>query len=134
MKLSSPEREVERDVFLYRAYLAQKKNGVVLDEIKPSLVPELQAVHMFAEYLASENWSDNIVLELDRQMSRSVDWYHFPAHGCLCLLPRPELGRSPVYPAPGRWPCVHGHNNLDPPQAGQAGPSLERAENDEGPR
>uniref|UniRef100_H0VP58 Coatomer subunit epsilon n=1 Tax=Cavia porcellus TaxID=10141 RepID=H0VP58_CAVPO len=73
VKLTSTEREVERDVFLYRAYLAQRKYGVVLDEIRPSSAPELQAVRMFAEYLAHEARRDAIVAELDREMSRSVD-------------------------------------------------------------
>jgi len=73
-KLSvSPELKTERDALMYRAYIAQKKYGVVLDEIKSSGPPVLQAVRMLAEYLSNESQRDAVVKELDSQMSGNVD-------------------------------------------------------------
>ncbi|NXV58528.1 COPE protein, partial [Molothrus ater] len=74
-KPSSPQQETERDVFLFRSYIAQRKFGVVLDELQGSSSPELQSVRMFAQFLASDSQSqrDSIVAELDKKMAKSVD-------------------------------------------------------------
>ncbi|XP_018905248.2 coatomer subunit epsilon [Bemisia tabaci] len=49
---SKPELQVERDVFLYRSYIAQKKYRIVLDEINNNSSPELQPLRLLAEYFA----------------------------------------------------------------------------------
>ena len=43
-----------KDVFMYRAYLGQKKYGVCLDEIRSSADEALLAVKMMADYLSNE--------------------------------------------------------------------------------
>ncbi|KAH9508424.1 hypothetical protein Btru_055205 [Bulinus truncatus] len=73
INLAAPELKIERDVLMYRAYIAQRKYGVVLDEIKSSGPPELQAVRMYADYLSNESRRDAILRDLDSRMSGSVD-------------------------------------------------------------
>jgi hypothetical protein len=46
------ETKLERDVYLYRAYIAQRKYRVVLDEIHGTSPAELQPIKMLAEYFS----------------------------------------------------------------------------------
>jgi coatomer protein complex subunit epsilon len=46
---------IEKDVYMYRSFIAQKKYGVVLDDIKSNSADELKYVRVMAEYLSSES-------------------------------------------------------------------------------
>lgn len=67
------ELKTERDVIMYRAYVAQRKFGVVLSEVKTSSPAELQSVRMFADYLANESRRETILAELDSKMGASLE-------------------------------------------------------------
>jgi hypothetical protein len=60
---------MERDVLLYRAYIAQRKFRVVLDEINNSSPPELQPLKILADYFANPHRRDTIMTELDKEAS-----------------------------------------------------------------
>lgn len=73
LKPSTPDLALTRDVFMYRAYVAKGRYGVVLDEISKASSPELNSVRLFAEYLANPDKSEKVVAELESKMSSSVD-------------------------------------------------------------
>lgn len=69
LRVNDPRLQTEKDVFMYRAYIAQKKFGVVLDDIKPSSSDELKYVRLTAEYLStSDSKKEAIVQELDSKL------------------------------------------------------------------
>jgi len=73
LKLSDPELSLERDVLMYRSYLALRKYRVVLEEVGPGSKATLQPLNMLAKYLSSPNKRDEIVSELDTMMGGDVD-------------------------------------------------------------
>lgn len=56
-RLSDPALAVEKDAFMYRAYMAQRKFAIILDEIKPSAPKSLQHLRILAAYLQSSSGS-----------------------------------------------------------------------------
>jgi len=74
MKPSSPEKKMERDAFMYRAYMGQRKFAVVLDEIKGDSPKELTAIRYFAEYLAApSDKREALVAAADKNLTAGVD-------------------------------------------------------------
>ena len=67
----SADTRIERDVFLYRAYTAQGKYGLVLDEIKPSSAPEVQSVRVLADYLQNPQKREVILKEIEKKLNGS---------------------------------------------------------------
>jgi len=64
LKVSDPRVQIEKDVYMYRSYIAQKKYRVVLDDIKPKSAEELNYVRIMAEYLLNESKRYNLLADL----------------------------------------------------------------------
>lgn len=59
---------VEKDVFMYRSYIALKKYRVVLDEISLSSPDLIQPLKLLANFLANPEKRDDLVTELDTKV------------------------------------------------------------------
>jgi len=68
---SSSDLKVERDVFLYRAYIAQGKYGLVLSEVTASSPPELQGVRLLADYLQNPGKKETIIKSIESKLNGS---------------------------------------------------------------
>lgn len=73
LKIGDPELSTDRDVLMYRSYLALKKFRVVLEEVGPSSKPLLQPLAMLATFLSNPSRKEAVVADLDSLMSGNVD-------------------------------------------------------------
>ncbi|MFH4980228.1 hypothetical protein AB6A40_006937 [Gnathostoma spinigerum] len=73
LKLKSDEEKLAKDVFMYRAYIAQNKLSVPLSEIREKTSPPaLTAVHRFAYYLSEPSKRSAIVEDLEKSLSEDT--------------------------------------------------------------
>jgi len=73
-KVSALDLKLEKDILMYRAYVAQKKYGVVLDDIRPSAGSELEAIRLLADYLSGDrSRKDKLREEVERKSSTGFD-------------------------------------------------------------
>uniref|UniRef100_A0A914VXG5 Coatomer subunit epsilon n=1 Tax=Plectus sambesii TaxID=2011161 RepID=A0A914VXG5_9BILA len=73
VRVTSDEDKTTKDCFMYRAYIAQNKFTIALDEITGSSKPELQAIRTLADYLSNERRRSQIVAELEKKMNAGTE-------------------------------------------------------------
>ncbi|XP_014282848.1 coatomer subunit epsilon [Halyomorpha halys] len=71
LKPPSSEIQLERDIYLYRSYISQRKYRVVLDEINGASPAELRPLKTLADYFSNKNKRDAIVSAIDDQLNDS---------------------------------------------------------------
>ena len=103
LKLADPDVSLERDVFMYRSYLALKKFRVVLEEIGPNSSPTLKPLSMLAKFLSSPSKRDEIVTELDSLMAGDVDVNNYVqllvAASIYLIMEQPESALRVLHPS-----------------------------------
>jgi len=72
LNISDPNLSIERDCYLYRAYIAIGSYNVVLDEVKDSSPTALQAVKLLATYTRGGEGKEIALLTLKQWMSEEA--------------------------------------------------------------
>ncbi|KAL4091082.1 hypothetical protein QTP88_025823 [Uroleucon formosanum] len=67
---------LQRDIFMYRAYIAQKKYGIVLAEIKTNSPAELKPFKLLAEYLQTPGNRNSILKTLEQELENMYEMNH----------------------------------------------------------
>jgi len=65
--------KIERDVYIYRSYIAQGNYRIVLDEIKDSHPPSLQALKLLASFYMLPDNRDVVVLQLKEWLQQGIN-------------------------------------------------------------
>lgn len=74
LKVENPDLKLEKDIFMYRAYIAQRKYGVVMDEINEQSPPEIRALKLLAQYSsATTDNRDAIINRLNSMLNEVSD-------------------------------------------------------------
>lgn len=69
--LKIKQNSEEKDLFVYRAYIAQQKFRVVLDEIKSTNSTNLLALRYLAEYYSNPEKRSSILQIFDEKISKN---------------------------------------------------------------
>ncbi|VDM15078.1 unnamed protein product [Wuchereria bancrofti] len=73
LRVKEENDKLLKDVYMYRAYLAQNKPNLVLSEIeKSSTSPALRAVRRFADYLANPDKRATIMKEFETELNEEI--------------------------------------------------------------
>ncbi|VDD93669.1 unnamed protein product [Enterobius vermicularis] len=82
VRLKTDEEKLERDTYMYRAYIAKNKPSIALSEIdENTTLPPLKAVRRFAQYMANPAERSGIVAEIENELNED-----FPADDVYCLM------------------------------------------------
>ncbi|XP_050520233.1 coatomer subunit epsilon [Daktulosphaira vitifoliae] len=67
---------LQRDIYMYRAYLAQKKFNIVIAEIGNNATPELKPFRLLAEYLQGQVDKNSIIKSLEQEIQSMYEINH----------------------------------------------------------
>lgn len=72
LRVDDSDLQIQRDFYLYRAYIAQGEHDIVLDEVKDDSAVPLQAVRLLATYLSKPENQDLVMETLKQWLSEGV--------------------------------------------------------------